>query len=174
MEAIECIMSRTSTKDFDNDKMPKREDIMTVVDAACYAPSGCNLQDWHFTVVTNKEWLKKVTKKLGILLNRGEDYCCYYNAPVLIIASGGSHYTSRDSCACALENMFISAHALGLGTCWINQLGNENDKYIREELLEAGIPETDTVFGCCALGYPAKGYSREPKPRKNGTIIFFE
>lgn len=174
MDAIECIMTRKSVKSF-SDKMPSKTDLQTILDAARHAPSGMNKQTWRFSVVSNKLWLKAVTKKLGEYLGRGSDYCCYYNAPVLVIVSASpEHNTSEADCACAIENMYLAANALGLGACWINQLGKANCSVIREELTTVGVPTDNLVYGCIALGYPADGYFRPVRVPLDGTVTYFD
>ena len=58
-------------------------------------------------------------------------------------------------CSAALENMFLAAHALGLGTCWINQLtwlGQMTN--VRDFLAEyCHIPKEHVICGACAVGY---------------------
>ena len=49
--------------------------------------------------------------------------------------------------------MMLQAHALGLGTCWIN-LGTEiHDPEMRAEL---GIPDNCTIVAPIVLGYPER------------------
>ena len=174
MDVIECIKTRKSTKQF-SDKPLSDADIQIIVDAARHAPSGMNKQSWHFVVVSNKPWLEKMNKKLADYLHRGENYMCYYGAPVLVIVSANPEFpTSEADCACAIENMYLAANSLGIGACWINQLGKSNCEHIRAELTEAGVPEKDMVYGCCALGYPPEGYHRETVKRVDGTIKYFK
>lgn len=46
-------------------------------------------------------------------------------------------------CACALQNIFLAAKSLGIGSCWINQLGQTcDDPDVRAFLTGLGIPET--------------------------------
>lgn len=173
MDAIECIMTRRSVRSFKPD-MPEKEKINVVIEAARYAPSGMSRQTWHFVVVTDKDWLERMNERVyGIVnsaskesnleRNGAKGYSCNYHSPVFIIVSADPQYgTSEDDCACALENMFLAAHAVGLGSCWINQLGKENCEKLRDLLTEAGVPEKDMVYGCCALGYP----DAPPAPRK--------
>ena len=74
---------------------------------------------------------------------------CYhvtYHAPVLIIVSDkvSDRLIYEHDGSCALENIFLSAHALGLGSVWINQLGEPelyDNKEFTDLLKEAGVPE---------------------------------
>lgn len=182
MDAIECIMTRRSCRNFKAD-MPSEKEIETVIEAARYAPSGMGRQTWHFVVVRNKDWLARMNERVQSIVNaesktsnldRNGDkgYSCNYHSPVFVIVSADPQYgTSQDDCACALENMFLAAHAIGLGSCWINQLGRDNCEKLRDLLTEAGVPAGDMVYGCCALGYAASEPS-ERKPRSESVIRF--
>lgn len=174
MEVFECIKSRKSTKKFTGE-MPPAADIEKIVEAAVYAPSGMNRQSWHFTVVTNKAWLDRLAVSVRENQGRAEGYCCHYGAPVLVIISADpSFHTSEADCACAAENMYLAATALGVGACWINQLGKGNCPPLRPLLNEAGVPETDTVYAAIALGYPPAGYDRPVKEIVPGVIKYFK
>ena len=63
-------------------------------------------------------------------------------------------------------NMMNAAHAIGLGSCWINR---EREMFATEEgkalMKEFGLPDGLIGIGALALGYPA-GPARDPKPRK--------
>lgn len=71
MDAIVAILTRRSTRRFDN-KIPNKELIQKVVNAGRYAPSGANSQTSHFIVITNKEALKE--KADGILMTDRKEF----------------------------------------------------------------------------------------------------
>ena len=183
MDAIECIVSRGRCRAFRPD-MPEKEKIDKIVDAARYAPSGMSRFTRHFAVITNADWLARMNERVRTLagdasvksnLERNGDkgYSCNYHSPVFVVVSADPAYpTSRDDCACALENMFLAAHALGLATCWINQLGHDNCDKLHDLLTEAGVPASHRVYGCCALGYA----EHAPAPRKprTETVSYFD
>lgn len=168
---IKAIFERRSIRSF-TDKAVSKEDIETIVQAGLFAPSGRNRQDWQFTIVTKSGQLAKLNDEIIKAQNRNPDYVCYYGAPVLIIVSSlASNDLSPFDCACALENIFLSAHALGLGTCWINQPGaSTNDEGVRSVLSDLGVPLNHNVYGCAALGYAA-GTPKSP-PRRANTVIW--
>ena len=75
-------------------------------------------------------------------------------------------------CALAMENMFLAAASLGLGSCWINCVG----RYLTTEegrrfAQDAGIPQGYAGVGCMILGYP-KGPAPQPKERAAGAVHF--
>jgi len=69
----EFIYRRKSIRKFKPDLIPK-EDIEACLKAASAAPSGKNLQNWHFVVVTNPEKIKKVA---DAVVEANRLYCSY-------------------------------------------------------------------------------------------------
>ena len=173
MEAIECLLTRRSVREY-LDKDVKNEDIETILKCASFAPSAMNNQSWHFSVVTNKEWQEKMSKIIGKFMGR-DGYQVTYHAPVLIIVSDktGNLIYEHDG-SCALENIFLSAHALGLGSVWINQLGEEalyKDHDFLALLKEAGVPEGYKVIGSAAIGYAKTKPEAKPRASENVTYL---
>jgi nitroreductase len=66
MEFFELVKKRQSVRSYIPDAV-SREDIMKILDAANFAPSGQNQQQWEFIVATGKtkESWEKVTEKSG-------------------------------------------------------------------------------------------------------------
>jgi nitroreductase len=186
-EVLDCIFSRRSTRKFQEQQI-EEEELVALLEAAIWAPSGGNNQSWLFTAIQNKEALHKINE----LLKQGfqhwtpdDDYpgkhgakaaaqkkdChFFYHAPTLIIASNRPNYeNAMADCSLAIENIFLAAQSLGLGSCYINQLHwLRNDPKLRDFLFELGIPREHTICSSAAVGYIAKA-SNTPK-RKEGTI----
>jgi nitroreductase len=99
-----------------------------------------------------------------------EDFNFHHHAPTLIIASNKPNYeNAMADCALALENIFLAAQSLGLGSCYINQLHwLRDDTGVREFLAELGVPREHTICSSAAIGFIDKE-SAAP-PRKVGTI----
>ncbi len=117
-----------------------------------------NRQTWHFSAVLNREKIAKLAAAVGKAL--GNEKYDMYKPAVLIIPSneliGDTGITSWDN-ACALENIFLAAHSMGLGTVWINQLSDTCDvPEVRAVLTEFGVPENHKVFGIAAIGHAAE------------------
>jgi nitroreductase len=73
-------------------------------------------------------------------------------------------------CSAALENIFLAAHSLNIGSCWVHVLAIVgDDPKVRSVLTELGIPENYSIFATAALGFNG---GQEPKtpPRKEGTV----
>ena len=195
MDAIVAILTRRSTRRFDN-KIPNKELIQKVVNAGRYAPSGANSQTSHFIVITNKEVLKEIAElvqgefakmeisedmyvslKGSINASKKGDYVFHYNAPVLIVIANKKGYGNAiaDS-SCALENMMIAANAFDLGSCWINQLHWLDDNERISTFLEGyGLKKDETITGGLALGFSENGLpNRKPLDRKGNVVTWVE
>ena len=132
-EILNNIKTRRSIRSFTDEKIPK-EALEQIVEAGRYAPSAMNRQLCRFTVVQNPAMIENLAAAIGQELNRGSNYNF-----------------------CALENIFLAAHALGIGSVWINQLKGICDApAIRAVLNELRLPENHIVLGMAALGYPAE------------------
>lgn len=149
---IKAILERRSTRAFIKKEI-QREDLQQILQAAIYAPSGMNKQTWQFTAITNKKKIQQLAKLVEKYLNRpGYNF---YNPAALILTSNlrDSQWAKEDN-ACALENIFLAAHSLGIQSVWINQLQTIGDELeVRAYLKEIGIPDEHLIYGIAALGY---------------------
>ena len=188
-DVIQNMLTRKSVRTYKEEQISE-EQLNIVIETAKYAPSGSNSQTWRFTVVQNKEKLellnslvrkafKKLevdektyrSKKSGKKASESDDYKFYYNAPTLIIVSNDRDYSNcmADS-SVALENILLSAHSMGLGACFINQLTWFcDDKDVRKALTDIGIPENYIVCGSASVGYNS-GNILKATPRKEGNV----
>lgn len=157
-EVISNLLTRRSVRAFTEKRIPN-DDLKTILKAALYAPSGMNRQTWQFTAVTNREKIQMLADAIGKELRR-ENYNFYLPDVLIIPSNERESRWGREDNACALENIFLAAHALGIGSVWINQLQGICDvPEIRALLHKFGIPENHVVYGMAALGYAKE----EPK-----------
>ncbi len=167
-EVLENIKTRQSVRKFTDEKI-SREDLEKIVEAAIYAPSAMNQQTWKFTVVQNKDKISELAAVIRTELGRDESYN-FYAPDVMIIASNlRDNRNAAEDCACALQNIFLSAHSLGIGSVWINQLkGICDNPPVRRVLDSMNIPSDHVVYGMAALGYPAL---KMPGKKKNMDVV---
>lgn len=162
-ETLNTIYNRTSCRSFQETAIPT-EIIQTIVEAGLQAPSGRNLQVCHITVITNQDMIKRLTAAINQELNRDNNSSCFYHAHTIVIVSGSrdSSHLNYDG-SCILQNIFLAATSLGIGSCWINQLkGIEDVPSIRAILTKCHIPSSHLVVGCASLGYPKeKGITKQ-------------
>lgn len=180
-EYYDNLMKRRSIRAYKPDAVPARQ-LEAIAQAGLNAPSAMNQQAWEIAVVTDKSTLEELNREVRNLLppqaidritsRTGGDFNFFYGAPALIItAMKNSSLFPQCDCGCAITNMYHAACALGLGSCWINQLSGEtsNRPEIRRILDKIGISSDHTVYGCLAVGVPAA----TPAPKTiTGKIIF--
>src|SRR3972149_10650545 len=97
---LEIIKTRRSVRKFKKEPLPD-SDILKIIEAASYAPSGNNKQNWHFIVIKSSavinsmsEAVKNKMQGLAEQINSEEDrrgvlnysrfYTVFENAPVTI------------------------------------------------------------------------------------------
>lgn len=171
-ELMEIIRARRSTRAFRPD-LPPKEQILQLVEAANWAPSGMGKFLWHFTVIYNAEKTLRLARAVSQAMNRGPDYN-FYGAPVHIIISyrRGEVHALPDASA-AMENLLLAAVDLGLGSCWINQMRECcDDPGVRAVLTEYGVPEDHIVVCSAAVGYTE--VETPAKPRKTDVCTIVE
>ena len=154
-EAIKNILERRSVRKFGDKPIPA-EELDLIIKAGLYAPSAMNKQTWQFTVLTKTEDIQELAKAIEKQLDR-EGYDMYKPTALIIPSNARDSKYGRDDNACALENIFLAASSLGIGSVWINQLhGICDEPEIRALLDKYGIPADHIVFGMAALGYSAE------------------
>ena len=186
-EVLKCIHARRSTRVF-QERQIETEQLETMLDAAIWAPSGGNNQSWLFTAIQNQEKIQALnalvregfqhwipdddypSKHSVKAASQKEGFNFCYHAPTLIIASNKPNYeNAMADCSLAMENIFLAAQSLGLGSCYINHLHwLRNDVAIREFFFEMGIPKEHTICSTAAIGYI--GRESSAPQRKVGTI----
>lgn len=163
---FDVIKTRRSVRHYKPEQVTD-EQLHAIIEAGSYAPTGHGTQDPIIVAVQNDD----LKARLACLNARimGVDSNPYYDAPtyLLVFASKDNANAFQDG-SCVLENMMLAAHALGLGTCWINReyqmFQTEEGQQIMKEL---GLDKNLIGIGALSLGYP----SREPRPaapRKEG------
>jgi nitroreductase len=170
MDLHEAIVTRHSMRDFRPDAVP-RELAETLVEAASAAPSSLNEQPWTFYCCEGetRARLGKIVAQTTVHLSeymevlgpeRYEDAVHWYSslgqAPLLIAVAcpnPDSEFTAMNrylSLGAALENLLLSATAVGLGACNITF-----SYWVREEMAELlSLPAEQSVVMIVAVGYP--------------------
>jgi len=168
-QTLETILTRRSIRSFLCKPIPE-EDIKQIVEAAVHAPSAMGRETWQFTVVQSKEKIKKLAKVIEKELER-ENYSMYHPEVLIIPSNLRESPFGKEDNACAMENIFLAAHSLGVGSVWINQLNGISDRLaVREVLTELSVPADHVVYGMAALGYPDET-EIAPKVRK-GVVVY--
>ncbi|MDV2481866.1 nitroreductase family protein [Methanoculleus sp. Wushi-C6] len=155
-----------------------REDIYRILDAANWAPSAMNLQQWEFLVVTGKK-IREMGESFHAIVGGyaregasppgGEEFLrfarTYGGAPAVIVVltdaadAPNMQRANLESASAAMENLLLAATALGLGTCWMT--GPLQDERSLRTILD--IPAEKEIVAVTPLGYPDE--APPPRPR---------
>ncbi len=154
MDIYEAIFDRRSIRRF-IDKPVEEEKIAKILDAARWAPSVGNLQEWRFIIVNDNQkkskladaavgqyWIKRAFVIIVVITNDERITRSYGKR-------GKEKYVKYDAAA-AIQNMLLAAHSIGLGACWV---GSFDESMVRRELT---IPENISIHALIPIGYPAE------------------
>ena len=151
-------------------EQPPREMIETILEAATWAPNHRLTEPWRFFVLAgdarnelgrfmgnqNAERYPEGDPNREIERARGAKKAL--RAPVVIgvavepvVASNVDDLEEIEAVACAVQNMLLTAHALGLGAKW----SSGNITKSPEVNAWFGLSERGQVLGFIYIGYPA-------------------
>ncbi|HEX9547284.1 MAG TPA: nitroreductase family protein [Acidimicrobiales bacterium] len=170
MDVLEAIRTTRAMRRLDPTRPVSEDHIWTVIEAATKAPSGSNGQPVRWLVVTDADKRRRLgeiyrrcwgpveqgyatqapeDESLGRVL-RSASYLGEHmgEAPAIIIpcTRGGD----AASVFPAVQNLFLAARALGLGTT-LTTIHRFEEGAVREVL---GIPDDVTTWAMIPLGYP--------------------
>ena len=125
--------------------------------------------------MTDKTLRDRLSEMNRVIGGWDEGFDPFYGAPaVLIVLADRSSYNHVCDGALAMGNMMLAAHALGLGSCWINRAKQEFESEEGKEILHAlGIEGDYEGIGHCIVGWP-EGDTPEAKPRKENRVYWAE
>ena len=170
-QVLENIKTRRSVRSF-LDKPISHSDLSAIVEAGQYAPTAMNRQEFQFTVLTNQEKMAGLAKVIREEIGGDAGYNFYGPSALILLSCNPKNQNGMLDCACALENIFLSAHSLGIGSVWINQLRDICDKAaVRSVLDSLGVPANHVVWGMAALGYASK---QPPAPARVSKVVYVE
>ena len=173
---LDLAQARQSDRAYEPGRVIEREVLERILEAGRLAPSACNGQPWHFTVVTEPELLLQVGKATSSL---GMNKFVKDASALVLITQEATNITSKLGCGIkdkdfpvmdlGIASAYISlaAEDEGIGSCI---LGWFDEKRIKE-LVE--IPQKRRLMLIISLGYAAK--PKRKKVRKDfGKVVSFE
>jgi nitroreductase len=138
-----------------------------IIACGIQAPSGRNLQPWHFTVVKSKDFISKVKAQVAPssrdLLFNGVTF-------ILISTPKDQQYGPFD-CGSACGNICLAAQSLGLGThISVSAVAPFTTGKDAAELRKtAGIPDNYNPLAVIIVGYTDKQVDAVTKPSTRNT-----
>lgn len=168
-KTIEDIMTRRSVRKYKPEQIT-RDELDIVLNAGVAAPTAKNLQSPIIVAVQNREEIAHLSKLNAAVMNVDADP--FYGAPtVLIILADAHNPNAVPDGALVMGNLLNAAHAIGLGSCWINRAREVFASDEGRALLKKWGIEGDYIgVGNCILGYPDE--EPEMKPRKDNYVYY--
>ncbi len=167
-EILRCLRERRSVRAF-QPRQISDDELQAVLEAGTFAPTGKNLQDPWIVAVQQPELVERLVKMNAAVMQT--DSNPYYGAPTIVLVFASRPEAWPNGMAdgsLVLGNMMNAAHAIGLGSCWINRERQMFDTDEGRQLMRQwGLPDGLMGEGALALGYPAQPL-KEAKPRKEG------
>lgn len=173
---LELAQSRQSDRAYEQGRAIERDVLERILEAARLAPSACNGQPWHFTVVTEPELLVEVGKATASL---GMNKFVKDASALVLVTLENTNITSRLGCGIkdkdfpmmdlgiASAYITLAAEDEGVGSCI---LGWFDEKKIKDLV---GIPHKKRLMLIISLGYAAK--PKRKKVRKEwDKVVSFE
>lgn len=164
----EELLSRRSIRSYQPQNL--EENLLDqVLQAGLYAPTAKGNQKPLMVAVRDRKLRDQLSRMNAAVM--GVDMDPFYGAPcVIVVLADPEVPTWIEDGSLVLGNLMNAAHALGLGSCWINRARECFDTPEGKALLKQwGLPERYRGVGNCILGYAAE----EPaaKPRLDGRIL---
>lgn len=138
---------RWSPRSFSGDSIPPTQFNM-ILDAARFAPSSYNEQEWRFVWADRNKW----EKLFSFLVSANQEWCS--NASHLVLVCARNNYTKNSKpnhvasfdVGLAVQNMLLQSHMLGIGG---HVMGGFDAELARSELK---IPSDFDVLVMIAFG----------------------
>ena len=167
---IDAEKSRRSVRAY-TDEVPSEELISQVIEGGLWAASGRGGQSPIVVAVTNPELRDRLSAMNARIM--GVDSDPFYGAPVvLVVLVPTDTPTGVYDGSLVMGNLMLTAHALGLASCWIHrakeEFASDEGKAI---LAELGITGEWEGVGHCILGYAASAPAAAPA-RREGRVIW--
>jgi nitroreductase len=177
MDTITAIHTRRSIRDYEK-RAVERQIIADVLWDAAQAPTTPVSGPFLFHVIEGVariaalgEQAKQYAREhrpagIGYAWTDKSDFKVFLDAPVVIVISGhADNSQSIQDCNRAGQNLMLSAHARGLGSCWVGAptLWLRNPE-TRKQL---GIAEVFEPFAAFTLGYAASVPPSRSRERPN-------
>ena len=151
---IDLLRTRRSIRTY-TDRAIEPEKIDILKEALLRSPSSREIRPWRFYFVDSPETLEALSK------SKPHGASFLKNAPLGIVICGEPDRPDVwvEDCSIAALVAHLTAHSLGLGSCWIQIRKRQFDdtttseEYIRSTL---NLPENLTVEAIVAIGYPGE------------------
>jgi nitroreductase len=150
----DILRSRRSIRRY-KDRQVEDDKIKSMIDNVIWSPSACNRQPWRFIVIRDSKILNLFARYIQQFIGRAP-------SAILMIQSKDAYnsidikYTPYLDAGIAAQNIMLTAHSLGLGSCFVNVGDYELSSQERREIRKALKIEEDWILtALITIGYTA-------------------
>jgi len=167
---LDLLYSRRSIRKYTAQSI-EPEKIEKLIEAALLSPTSRNREAWEFVVVTDKGTLNKLSvSKPGTAI-------MLTDAPLAIVVCGNPLDSDAwiEDCSIAAIIIQLTAHFLGLGSCWLQMRGRMHEgqisssEYIKKTL---ALPEHLEIECIISIGYPDETMKKRDKSQLSFNKVF--
>lgn len=149
---INLLRTRRSIRKYTK-KPVDRKSVAVLAEAALRSPTSRNNKSCEFVIVDDRELLSKLSKTR----EHGSQHLQGAPLGIVICADSTKSDVWVEDCSIASILLQVTAHSLGLGSCWI-QIRNRNhtDAMTAEQYIQGllGLPEHIKVESIISIGHP--------------------
>jgi nitroreductase len=166
MSIDETIKGRRSVRTYKSDEVSE-DMVRQCIEAATFAPSAKNGQQWRFTVLSGEskdkftDMYRSELDKLTFDVGSSFGSCTMMEeAPVVIVVWNTNERgwsTEVHSVSAAIQNLLLKAHSLGLGSCWIG------DVFYTYEAIMDYFKKPWKLLAAITLGWPDASPGLKPR-----------
>ncbi len=149
MDLFDTILTRRSIRAYEQGLKIGQEDLNKIMRAAMYAPSAMHKEPWHFIVVQDDAMIQKIS-----MLHPYAHFIIDAGTAIFVCEDTSKSHAGMGiiDTSLASQNIMLSAHALGYGTCYCGVYPLYDGMF--DPLLS--LPPHIKIHGLIALGTPTK------------------
>jgi nitroreductase len=157
---IDILRTRRSIRKYQT-KQIELEFIKLIEESLLRSPSSRGINPWRFILVDEPELLERLSEAK----QHGSQFLKGAVLGIVVCADEMESDVWIEDCSIASIIVQLTAHSLGLGSCWIqirnrfHLSGQTAEEYVRDIL---AIPEGVNVLSIISIGYPAE--TKQPVP----------
>ena len=151
MDLLEGLYTRRSVRQYTAQSV-EREQLIEIIKAGTWAPSGLNNQPWRFVIIRDAEARSKLSEftKYRKIIEAAP-------ACIAVFIDGKAMYNDtkdHQAIGACIQNMLLAAHAIGLGAVWLGEILKNADNI--RVFLE--LPLEMELMAVVAVGHPSTGH----------------
>ena len=147
MDFLELLLTRRSIRKYTGEPIPQ-EALEAVLHAGLASPASRARRPWELVVVQDPATLEKLSHcRVG-----SAKMLAGASAAIVVFADQTKTDVWTEDCSILMSNMHLMAHALGLGSCWVQgrlrqtEAGGSTEAFCRGSAAGSCSPSRSTVF----------------------------